>query len=662
MPQSDDESFHLAITMAGAASAGCYTAGVMDYLFELLDLWEKAKQGRKDELSEKQSLIPQHSVVVEAMGGTSAGGMTATMSAIYALNGDIKPVDIPGQVNEVKNNILYDSWVLMDDDNTKDTRPLFEKIWDTDDLDEGRLGSLLNSKFIDTIADRAFTSKPGAEIKKNTDRLPAYISKDLQLLYSHCFLRGIPLEVNFETTISAKGRKSVIPNHTTYEHYLVTQYHLNQGVKPDTDQYLWLNPFEKPYAEILKLSTKATGAFPLGLMYREFTPEQLGDGYIKTAIKRVITGNFGIANPDPENRIRLKYFPENYSSFTVDGGAINNEPYREVLSILRDKYGPVQADGYHRYGVVMIDPFPDRAQLSASYSKPNDLLDITGNILSTLTDQARIKRREMLDADANGYFKSIIFPRKWNTDDNGKIQGPPGSITCDSAMAFGGFLDISFRQHDFFLGRNNARNFFRYFFSFPYYKDPEDSAKDDIHPIHKNWTPEMVEAFKIDRNGETFLPIIPDLNLLLKKNNTINPYELDIKETPAFDPQKLFSVRKQMTSRFKKILDMIQERGFRKETERAKKEEMERMSQKKRDAYIEQQELLKQRLAVADQWISKEYSSGFLSRTGSLLISPVKGLGIWLAKKKAAKIMTRKATEAILKDLAAKGLLEKPRK
>ena len=40
-----DDEFHLGITMAGAVSAGCYTGGVMDYLFELLDLWEKAKTG-----------------------------------------------------------------------------------------------------------------------------------------------------------------------------------------------------------------------------------------------------------------------------------------------------------------------------------------------------------------------------------------------------------------------------------------------------------------------------------------------------------------------------------------------------------------------------------------------------------------------------------------
>jgi hypothetical protein len=40
----DPTTFHLGLTMAGAVSAGCYTAGVMDYLFEALDLWERAKK------------------------------------------------------------------------------------------------------------------------------------------------------------------------------------------------------------------------------------------------------------------------------------------------------------------------------------------------------------------------------------------------------------------------------------------------------------------------------------------------------------------------------------------------------------------------------------------------------------------------------------------
>ena len=37
-------TFHLGIAMAGAVSAGAYTAGVLDYLFETLERWEKEKQ------------------------------------------------------------------------------------------------------------------------------------------------------------------------------------------------------------------------------------------------------------------------------------------------------------------------------------------------------------------------------------------------------------------------------------------------------------------------------------------------------------------------------------------------------------------------------------------------------------------------------------------
>ena len=38
MPQKD-KVFHLAITMAGAISAGAYTAGVLDFILEALDKW-----------------------------------------------------------------------------------------------------------------------------------------------------------------------------------------------------------------------------------------------------------------------------------------------------------------------------------------------------------------------------------------------------------------------------------------------------------------------------------------------------------------------------------------------------------------------------------------------------------------------------------------------
>jgi hypothetical protein len=584
--QNEEDVFSLGITMAGAVSAGCYTAGVMDYLFEILDKWEKAK---KDKSSPDFKKVPQHCVRIDAMGGASAGGMTTTMSAIYALNGLINPVIEAKDLSKNKENILYDSWVLMGEgvDNNEDgnKRPLFEKLWDTDDLEEGVFGSLLNSKFIDSIAEKAFEVAEGINLVDKVENLPSYISKDIQLLYSHCFLRGIPLAVNFETQISKKGRRSVIPNHSTFEHYIVTQYNLNQGIKPDPSKYLWFNPYDEKYSDLLKLSTIATGAFPIGLAYREFKSEHLTGDYIKTAIKRGVTGDYG-DNPDPHNKIDLDFLPENYSSVVIDGGAINNEPYREILSILEHKSNKI-SDGYPRYGVIMIDPFPDRAQLQEAYARPNDAVDVAQKIIGTLMDQSRIKRREMLETDSSQHFKSIIFPRKWRTDFGGNINGGPRTIACDSAMAFGGFLDISFRQHDFFLGRNNARNFVRYFFSFPY-NNSNDPEKYDVHPIHRKWTQDMVDTFIFKKDGQSYLPIIPDLYLFSQddEQRKMQRTHYDVKVLPKYNPEEIFKLEEKIQNRFKKILNVIQNRDFTEEIAKSKKIELANLSEKKRKEKI----------------------------------------------------------------------------
>jgi hypothetical protein len=42
--QQDLPRFELAFTMAGAISAGAYTAGVFDFLIEALDAWTDARE------------------------------------------------------------------------------------------------------------------------------------------------------------------------------------------------------------------------------------------------------------------------------------------------------------------------------------------------------------------------------------------------------------------------------------------------------------------------------------------------------------------------------------------------------------------------------------------------------------------------------------------
>ena len=69
--------FEIGLTMAGAVSAGAYTAGVMDFLFDALDEYEAVRNTPDWD-------GPRHAVRVPIMTGASAGGMTAAMSALHA--------------------------------------------------------------------------------------------------------------------------------------------------------------------------------------------------------------------------------------------------------------------------------------------------------------------------------------------------------------------------------------------------------------------------------------------------------------------------------------------------------------------------------------------------------------------------------------------------
>ena len=73
--------------MAGAVSAGAYTAGFMDYLIEVLNNWEEQKISNRKKLKNNEPLtefekkIPLHNVSIEALGGASAGGLVNIITA-----------------------------------------------------------------------------------------------------------------------------------------------------------------------------------------------------------------------------------------------------------------------------------------------------------------------------------------------------------------------------------------------------------------------------------------------------------------------------------------------------------------------------------------------------------------------------------------------------
>lgn len=565
------ETFHLGLTMAGAVSAGAYTGGVMDYLFEVLDKWEKAKKAKEEGLEKvtidgkeiELKYVPEHNVVIDAMGGTSAGGMTTVMAALYAIKGEINPVTDKqkDQVGDTKNNIFYDSWINLVDEPGKNT---LNKALSTNDLKEHKkILSALNSEFIDDIADKAF-ALDGASTTNPIAKLPSYISKDVEMLISHTMLRGIPLNVPFPNNISSLQDA---PVHSSYEHFLFSHFKLNNGQSFGKDPqgedrvvdngYFWLNPYHDDIKEHLKLAAIATGAFPAGLRYREFDDSNYEEQYLKTMLSRLIKGDMGENTPDLLSKINWseKYLSKiitNYKTVSVDGGAINNEPYGEVLSILKRNHGEavnlVNKEKYQKYGVVMIDPFPDFPEIRADYEHPQDLIDVLPEVISTLKDQSKIKRRDMVNQFDDEAYRGVIFPVKHKpVKGEGRYKYP---IACGSIGAFGGFLDITFRHHDFYLGRNNARNFIRAFLSMPY--DPDNSI---IHPIHRGWSDKMKKRFLITYKDKHYLPVIPDMNMLIDGVSSADEaYFYSVKDFPTISNRQVRKLRRPLRKRISAMI------------------------------------------------------------------------------------------------------------
>lgn len=387
------------------------------------------------------------------------------------------------------------------------------------------------------------------------------------MLISHTMIKGIPLVVDFSHTSGSALANP--PSHSTYEHFLFSHFKLNEGNPVNAEHYIWLNPFEGKAKEHLKKAAISTGAFPVGLLFREFDKLDFNAEYIKNVLSRVIKKNLGELEPDIKSKIHWdEESLENYKSVTVDGGTINNEPYAEVLSILEHRYNnaTVKVDGkdYQKYGMVMIDPFPDFYYLRTSGKYPEDIMGVAPSIIGTLWDQAKIKRNEIIQQFENDAYRGVIFPIKYDRKEN-KYKNP---LSCGALQAFSGFLDIKFRHHDFFLGRNNARNFIRAYLSVPY--DPD---KGIIHPLHRDqfWTEKMRERFKIKFKGTDgyYLPLIPDMNLLIDGiESSSEIYRYDVPEIPQISEDKIKELKDKIYFRSSAIMSHILDLPF--ETKRKK--------------------------------------------------------------------------------------------
>jgi len=468
-----DHTFYIGLCMAGAVSAGAYTAGVMDYLIEALQEWQKRKDAGLPN-------TPKHKVVIPVVGGASAGGMTGIVTAA-ALNNPITPVTEPSEdiLAEHPENKLYHSWVdLLGPD-------MFPLMLQTNDIGKGGIISLLNSSFIEKVADRALEVNTA-----NLQPLPPFFDSQLKVFTTLTNLQGFGYNVSFSSNIpSSKSNKYYMAVHNDYACFKM------HSASEEEDGWMLLDFKKNINIEVAKDAAMATGAFPIGLQSRTLKRKSAHVNKIPWCTD--ITTNFPVEGIDCE-------------TLNVDGGVINNEPFEKVRDVLgqvteQDKEEDYQDYDWFKSTVLLIDPFP--SEKPGPFKADQKLLKVVGLTFSAMLQQMRAKPLKLADAmDSNKAGQFLIAPTRKRPRLDGTMEEIAGdkAIACGSYDGFGGFLSKEFRVHDYFLGRFNCEMFLRNYFTLPAAALEQNSIfKEGYEGIDK-------EAFKGTANeqGDTY-QIIP---------------------------------------------------------------------------------------------------------------------------------------------------------
>ncbi|WFT81156.1 patatin-like phospholipase family protein [Methylobacterium sp. CB376] len=493
--------FEIGFVMAGAISAGAYSAGVMDFITEAIDAYEAVRE------MEGWS-GPTHRVRVPVIAGASAGGMTAAITSLCWFT-DLSHVG-PGEPPGPEANRLYASWVRE-----IDVAPLL----DPGGLNRGVL-SVLNCAILERIVDDTLTAQRRTRRRTWLGRGD---SQDVALIMTASNLRGVPYA--FQLFGQDKSEFYGMLNHGDAMRFMV-------GSRPrpvpgfvglDTDDLpLRIPPDASDRWFALKQAALATGAFPIGLQARQLQRDFSDYTAVPSVTYQDGTGQTCTVPP------HVATPPVPFGFVAVDGGVIDNEPFEIARRYLAGGLASNRRDASRATrAMILVDPFPNHAALPDGPA-PGDLrlLSVIPAFLRTLIDQARFKPEELALAQNDRVFSRFaVVPSRPVAGD----PTPKHPIACGILGGFGGFLHESFRRHDYLLGRRNAQAFLRWSFMLAesnplfeefrarrgaaaqawYVKEPPDS-RGSIAPGADAQARNAVVASTVDGLGtEPAFPIIP---------------------------------------------------------------------------------------------------------------------------------------------------------
>ena len=503
---SERPVFELGLVMAGAISAGAYTAGVMDFLIEALDAYYAARdqpgwQG------------PRHDVRIPVLAGASAGGMTSAISAVHFMHPitHVRP-GAPLPADQAKSNQLYSSWVQQID---------IRKLLGTQDLEKRKaLVSLLDSTELWQIASGAL------EVEGSRSKRP-WVADPLAVFLTVANLRGVPYGFKLYGTSASDAYG--MTNHMDEMRFAVTW----EAAAPAG--FIPLKPWDCPNGEWPRLaeSALATGAFPIGLSPR-ILDRDTRDYYGRRELRDPAMGE----TP-----------PERYGFVSVDGGLMNNEPLEQARRYLAQQ----EADGRNpregeeaRRAVIMIDPFPNRIEFAPETENDDRLLAVLPKMFGALVDQARFKPEELALAEADHIYSRFMISPSRRDDQGRQVDYAIASATLDG---FGGFFEQSFRHHDYLLGRKNCQSFLKRYLALPdinpLFSQMSDTEKAACRVEERDGTPRLVPGS--DGRMHPALPIIPLAPELR------NDEEIPVGDRPKPERVDLDAVRDQVRARIKAV-------------------------------------------------------------------------------------------------------------
>ncbi|WP_221764209.1 hypothetical protein [Methyloradius palustris] len=466
--------------MSGAISAGAYTAGVFDFLITALDAWEKARE---------EPNTPSHHAPITAITGASAGGMTAVLG-LMALGRELQPTEKRTASESTINCVLpslYKAWVEQVSMVAAEAGAI--DLLSNEDIKDGKIRSLLNSKLLDNICSLALhVPEPSPSVSPY-----AFLAEPLHVYVTLTNLRGIEYDISFGPNDMYHYR---MLSHGDNKHYIITGIGNNKvaasnwaAIDPGTPlkiSDLNLAGGPSPGWQEMCNAALGTGAFPVGLASR---------------IQSTVTGNYqgrqwAIPTPIGAGTFINPVWPDRwganqaFSYVNVDGGVINNDPFELARYSIKElgEDNPRTAKDADR-AVIMVAPFPEGYNFPPTDSLDDGLISIIKSLIPTLIQQARFKPAELVAAaHPEVYSRFLISPSR----DGGNTVSSD-NIACGLLGGFGGFLDQSFREHDFQLGQRNCQQFLRKHFTLP-----------DNNVV--------MGGGDTNASGMTFLPIIPLLN------------------------------------------------------------------------------------------------------------------------------------------------------